>query len=492
MAWRALFVIACCVFAACSKKPSSTPGPGERITGSERLGWDQQANDASELATFHYAVYVDGVRSELPDAACVPAQSGFACSARLPVLAAGSHTLEVASYISDFGVVESSKSAPLRVQVGSSVAGAIRIQADLVTNDPIGPTDAPSADDRIVAAAARNGIPSARLVPAPRMVVPGSVDSNVPLLWDLVNGVPKLFGFASWGGSPALLAGNSLDALQRIDDVTFVRHPGYGIWIESVIPDDHGVWYGYYHHELPADACGRPDRSIPRIGAARSFDHGLTWEDLGIILQAPPNSEACASPNRYVIGGVGDVSAMLDPAGQDVFLFFSQYSKDAAMQGVAVARLAWADRDAPRGRATVWQNGAWLPPRNIDPRGEGAWEYSAGTSLVPVLKPWHDANGGVDAFWGPSIHWNTYLERYVMLLNRAKNEYFNNEGIYVSYADALDDPRGWTAPQKILSGGEWYPQVAGLEGSTGTDKSAGQRARFFMTGRSAHFIEFER
>ena len=111
---------------------------------------------------------------------------------------------------------------------------------------------------------------------------------------------------------------------------------------------------------------------------------------------------------------------------------------------------------------------------------------------MPVSQPWHDSNGGVDAFWGPSIHWNTYLERYVMLLSRAKNERLNNEGIYVSYADTLDDPRGWSVPQKILDGGEWYPQVAGLEGRSGTDKQAGQRARFFMTGRSQHYIEFQR
>ena len=24
-----------------------------------------------------------------------------------------------------------------------------------------------------------------------------------------------------------------------------------------------------------------------------------------------------------------------------------------------------------------------------------------------------------DAFWGPAVHWNTHLQQYVMLLNRA-------------------------------------------------------------------------
>jgi hypothetical protein len=108
-----------------------------------------------------------------------------------------------------------------------------------------------------------------------------------------------------------------------------------------------------------------------------------------------------------------------------------------------------------------------------------------------VTRAWHDADAAVDAFWGPSIHWNTYLERYVMLLNRARDENYNNEGIYVSYARRLDDPRAWSAPRKIMNGGGWYPQVAGLEAG-GTDKQAGQRARFFLTGRSEHYIEFSR
>ena len=79
-----------------------------------------------------------------------------------------------------------------------------------------------------------------------------------------------------------------------------------------------------------------------------------------------------------------------------------------------------------------------------------------------------------------------------MLLNRAKDEGFYNEGIYVSFARTLDDPRAWSAPRKVMNGGGWYPQVAGLETSTGTVKQAGQRARLLITGRSEHYIEFQR
>ena len=43
-----------------------------------------------------------------------------------------------------------------------------------------------------------------------------------------------------------------------------------------------------------------------------------------------------------------------------------------------------------------------------------------------------------------------------------------------------------------MNGGSWYPQVIGGEHGVGTDRLAGRRARFFMTGRSERIIEFER
>jgi hypothetical protein len=36
----------------------------------------------------------------------------------------------------------------------------------------------------------------------------------------------------------------------------------------------------------------------------------------------------------------------------------------------------------------------------------------------------------------------------------------------------------------------WYPQVVGIEPGSGDDRQAGERARFFLHGRSNYFIEF--
>jgi hypothetical protein len=77
-----------------------------------------------------------------------------------------------------------------------------------------------------------------------------------------------------------------------------------------------------------------------------------------------------------------------------------------------------------------------------------------------------------------------------MLLNHARDASWNQEGIYVSFASRLDDPTLWSPPVKIMEGGQWYPQVMGIEDGSGTDKIAGRWARFFTGGTSDHLIQF--
>ena len=336
------------------------------------------------------------------------------------------------------------------------------------------------------------GVPTARLVDAATLTLPGRVDSNTPLLWHLDDGRSVLTAITSWGGVPEVARGASVQALALEGGVTFTNHPGHGVWFEAIVADDLDRWYGFYHHERPADECGRPDRQLPRIGAARSVDFGRTWDDLGIVLDAPANSAACGSTNRFTLGGVGDVTAALDRGQEFLYLYFSQYGRDPVSQGVAAARLAWADRDAPVGRAEIWNDGAWLPVRDAASEGEAPrWDYPVGTSLWPPSRPFHDGQPSADVFWGPAIHWNAFLEQYVMLLNRAKDEQYGQDGIYVSFSPTLADPRAWAPPVELMNGGGWYPQVAGLDGAD-TDKLAGQRARLFITGRSSRVIVFSR
>jgi len=104
----------------CQPRPSPDPTSPAPITvqGSERVGWDQQAPDATELSGYRYVAYVDGVGQPLPDASCQdgagPTQ--FDCSARLPPMSSGAHRLELA-VVREIDGAASDKSLPLDLLV---------------------------------------------------------------------------------------------------------------------------------------------------------------------------------------------------------------------------------------------------------------------------------------------------------------------------------------------------------------------------------------
>jgi glucose/arabinose dehydrogenase len=110
------------------------PSAGETINGTERLGWTQRA-DAAELSSVRYAIYVDGTRSELAGASCDATASadGFTCSATLPTLSAGAHTLEVASFVNDGSILESARSTALRVTVVTLVESTRKVGSDPIS-----------------------------------------------------------------------------------------------------------------------------------------------------------------------------------------------------------------------------------------------------------------------------------------------------------------------------------------------------------------------
>lgn len=322
------------------------------------------------------------------------------------------------------------------------------------------------------------------LVPAEPLELTGAVDSNSPAVWDLVAGQQTMVVLTSFAGRPSRALGN-LDALTSPMPVRLAPWPGGGVWFEAIVTAPDGSWYGFYHNEVPATACGDgTTKVVPRIGAARSKTRGAFWVDLGIVLEAPESTWVCNTSNKYFAGGVGDLSVALDSNSQYLYLFFSQYGRLASQQGVAVARMVWANRDQPAGKFDVWSAGVWLPQQDSN--------VTQATPIFPTTHLWHGADNDVDAYWGPTVHWNEYLEQYVMLLNRSRDESFDQDGIYVSMSASLDNPSSWRAPTKIFDGGQWYPQVIGLEHGEGTDKLAGQEARFFMAGRSNYVIRFNR
>jgi glucose/arabinose dehydrogenase len=128
--WRRVMVVCSClcVFVVACNKDDPEPAPSEdaQVSPGDRLGWTQPAPDAADIASVQFALYIDGTRTTLTGAACVQTASAFECSAVLPSMPAGRHTLQLAAFVSEGNTVaESSRSASLRVSVAARAAAVI-------------------------------------------------------------------------------------------------------------------------------------------------------------------------------------------------------------------------------------------------------------------------------------------------------------------------------------------------------------------------------
>jgi len=317
------------------------------------------------------------------------------------------------------------------------------------------------------------------ITPAPRLELPVRPDGNSPAFW--ARGALHIFTST---GEPLMVsvAGNQFTEWQseRVDDSTIAHAP---LWVEAVYRD-RSVLFAWYHHE-PENVCGSEPLTAPKIGALISFDYGSTFTDLGIILESGYPVD-CTAKNGFFAGGHGDFSALLDRERKYFYFFFTNYSGPREEQGICMARLAWEDRFHPAGNVWKYFQGGWQEP------GLGG----RCTPVFPARVEWQRAD--TDSFWGPAVHYNTYLRRYVMLLNRSCcSTGWPQEGIYISFSDALPDPGRWSAPVKLMDRREigflpgYYPQVIGiLYGET--DPLASQRARLYVSGISDWEITFYR
>jgi hypothetical protein len=304
--------------------------------------------------------------------------------------------------------------------------------------------------------------------------MPGEVDSNSPAYWK--DGSLQLLN--STGNGPVRSTGADQFQLGSPQLLHVNRINQWPLWIEAVWPEANGVVLAWYHQEHWG-VCAGSRLAVPQLGAAISYDGGNTYQDMGAILSSgdPYN---CAAQNGYFAGGNGDVSVMLDREKKYFYFFFTNYAGPLETQGVAVARMPYSARYYPVGNVSKYYNGAWNEPGL---RGRT-------TPVFPAKASWMAAD--TNSFWGPSIHWNTYLDSYVVLLNHSCcTPDFPQDGIYVSFGAKLDDPTSWTKPKKILADTGWYPQVLGT-GPQGTDKQAGRVARLYIYGFSRWEIVFDK
>ncbi len=371
-----------------------------------------------------------------------------------------------------------------------------------------------------------SALPTVTLREAPLIQMPGvevpersldhETDSNNPLHWD--GDTLYLFNNA---GHPWRTSGPDIEHLSnRISVDLGGQNNKLQAWIESTWKDDDGTLYGAYHFE-PDTVCFSNQHILtaPRIGWIRSRDNGATWEDLGFIIYADPCAIDCQTNSPWDSGGTGDFVFIPDRQKQYFYFYGTSYDPRFEEQGVFVARMRYADRNNPSGKVMKWYNGGWTEP------GLGGHV----TPVFPAQRDYHKPDGCM--FWGPCIHWNTYLNMFVMVLNHAIDTKLNEDGIYISFNRDVGDPSGWSQPRMILDrpgiieatrlgkveGGMlviprgvyygelrpskdgmviadtvssgWYPQVIGTAKGE-TDKLCGRTGRLFMTGSSRLEITF--
>lgn len=242
-----------------------------------------------------------------------------------------------------------------------------------------------------------------------------------------------------------------------------------GTWIEAIWREPGGRLRCWFHAEEPASRDGK--LSVPHIGEMISADNGKSWRGRRTILAF--TDVDCSWRNGFFAGGCGDLCVVPDPSAQWLYLFFTSYHVEPQAQGIAVMRLP-----AGQGEPELWCGEGWVSDLKRPPR-----------PIWPVERGWRHQNP--ESFWGPAVHFNRSIGRYVMLLNRTANGEgdLRQEGIYVSCCPTLADPTAWSRPMKLVEGGAWYPQVIGLQAGDG-DTRAGGVARFFMAGFSLWELEF--
>ncbi len=315
---------------------------------------------------------------------------------------------------------------------------------------------------------------SVKVTSSSPITMPAAVDSNSPSFW----ASNQLNLFNSTHNGVILSSGVGQSTLKEAGAARMNMISGRPYWLESVWVDPAGPIYAWYHQEFAPCAAGNY-LAEPRIGAVISYDGGKTFLDMGsVISSGEPND--CNAKNGYTAGGVGDFSVILDRQHKYFYFIYSSYAGELENEGICVARMPYASRAFPVGAVQKYYDGAWSEPG----MGGRDWAIMRATAL------WQNADA--NSYWGPSIHWNTYLNEYVMLLNHSCcSPGYPQEGVYISYNGDPANPKGWSAPALLLHNEGWYPQVFGNAVNSGTDSNAGQTPRLYIDGKSSWQLTFD-
>lgn len=403
--------------------------------------------------------------------------------------------------------------------------------------------------------------PSFRLIPAEKIEFNSFVDCNMAEAWigDTFRIFPGKYGEDPLWGDAAHLRfadGSNADEAFRSDTADFRAPkmppnvpPGQeglhgAVWFETVYQDPRDgsgrTLYAVYHNEnypstLPYDSLtGKGYRNenwpqglqgpaspaaVCRIGIMKSVDGGRSWDNRGIFIEDldPRLILKPHNTSETFAGGVGDPCAIA--SGDYLYLFYGEYGypgvydeagysreTEWAGQCISVARIAINDLDNPEGRALRWDGSGFNAPYN-----------GIGKPVESLMIPREEGGGPASSpdggfHWGPSVHWNTYLNCWVMLMGKVVGPSWKGNQVFISFNRNRDfsDPamsQEWTKPRLLYEKpgyNLWYPSLQPLNNSDDIENKytclrLGKRARFFVKSlkpyddhyASEFIIEFE-
>jgi hypothetical protein len=222
-----------------------------------------------------------------------------------------------------------------------------------------------------------------------------------------------------------------------------------GKWLMSVFrhPVKGGAnLVGFYHAQ---DNFGDPltgsAAAWKSIGVAYSTNDGVSWRNGGIIVTSwknrPPNS-------RPEFGGNGDFGCVWDYKSRRWIMY---YAGDYYL-GIAVS----SDPDGKRGTFFKYAG----PGRGFTHPGIRGRGFGAGVPQLPDgSQDWSKPVRGLAMRPGsnPAIHFNVYLNKWVMLWNGWDNR------MYISASEDVADPDGWETPRLVARSVDgtkaWHPTV---------------------------------
>lgn len=214
-----------------------------------------------------------------------------------------------------------------------------------------------------------------------------------------------------------------------------------GAWLNSVFRLAGNKLIGFYHaedHEFEGDPASRYV-AWKSIACCFSADNGLHWQKERQIL-----TSSRSKPQQPMWGGCGDFCVVRDEKNRRWICFFQEHN------------LCMASSEDPLGKPGTWR------------------KYYHGRFIEPGLGGRSTPIEGLEAHAGgnPSVHFNTYLKKWVMVWGTWEKSSTSPDSIWLS---SSNDLLKWSAPQVLVAaqGAQrcWYPTIIG-----DSDVSAGQKS----------------